>query len=291
MTHDDDDYKKQEQETRDNNWLIPSLGVKIPIPFEVGVLFKVIPERIAALSFGNDTGEEFLKSMERNLWNTLGFNPIPQTFKPVVEVVTNYSFFTGRKIIGQGMEDVESEYQVAPNTSRIAESIGKSIGASPIKVDHLIKGYTGSIGMYAIDIIDSILSLNSDETKAAKRFEQMPIIKRFAADPEARGNVTAYYELKDASDKFARTMNLLERTGDPKEFAEYINDNKGLFATRDYVLDLEKSMKELREMRAMVQSAPLSPTDKRDTLIEIGRMESNLTANIKDVRKLISSVQ
>ena len=46
LTHDDDDYKKQEQETRDNNWLIPSLGIKMPIPFEVGFLFKVIPERI-----------------------------------------------------------------------------------------------------------------------------------------------------------------------------------------------------------------------------------------------------
>lgn len=291
MVHDDEEWKSQEQETRDNNWIIPSAGLKIPIPFEVGVLFKVIPERIAALALGNDTGEEFLSSMQRNLVNTLGFTPMPQTAKPLFEVATNYSFFTGRKIIGQGMEDVESEYQVAPNTSRIAESIGKAIGASPIKVDHVIKGYTGSIGMYAIDIIDSILGLNSDETKAAKRFEQMPIIKRFAADPEARGNVTAYYELKDASDKFARTMNLLERTGDPKEFAKYVNENKGLFATRDYVLDLEKSMKEMREMRAMVQSAPLSPTDKRDTLIEIGRMESNLTANIKDVRKLISSVQ
>jgi hypothetical protein len=45
LTHDDEEYKKQEQETKDNNWLIPSLGIKIPIPFEIGVIFKVIPER------------------------------------------------------------------------------------------------------------------------------------------------------------------------------------------------------------------------------------------------------
>jgi hypothetical protein len=208
-----------------------------------------------------------------------------------VEVVTNYDFFTGRKIIGQGMEDVESEYQVAPNTSKVAESIGKSIGASPIKVDHLIKGYTGSIGMYAIDVIDAILDLNGESPKAAKRFEQMPIIKRFAADPEARGNVTAYYELKDASDMFARTSNLLERTGDPAEFAKHLTEHKGLFATRDYVLNLEKDMKQLRELKTLVQTAPMSATDKRDTLVEIGRMENNLTANIKEVKKIISSVQ
>ncbi len=31
---------------------------------------------------------------------------------------------------------------------------GKTLGLSPLKVDHLIKAYTGTIGMYAVDTID-----------------------------------------------------------------------------------------------------------------------------------------
>jgi hypothetical protein len=189
------------------------------------------------------------------------------------------------------MEDVDSVYQTGPGTSRVAEAIAGMIGASPMKVDHLIKGYTGSIGMYITDIADMVLDINSDSPKASKRFEQLPIIKRFAVDPEARGNVTAYYELKDASDVLVRTMNLLEKSGKPEEFADYVSKNVGLLATRDYVLDLEKEMKALREMKQTIRSLSVSGDEKRDMLVEIGRMENNLTANIQEVKKTIASMK
>jgi len=185
LTHDDEEYLKQEQETRDNNWLFPSLGIRIPIPFEVGVLFKTIPERLLEYAFGNDTGKDLADSMKRNLISTFAFNPIPQTFLPLVEARTNYSFFTMRPIVGQGMEGVAKEYQVAPGTSEFAKKLGKSLGESPIVIDHIMQGYTGSMGMYAVDLIDAILLGNDASPKPAKRFEQMPVIKRFALDKEA----------------------------------------------------------------------------------------------------------
>jgi hypothetical protein len=176
MTHDEDEYKKQEQETRDNYWLIPSLGIKIPIPFEVGVIFKVIPERIASLAFGTDTTEDFAKAMKRNFVSTFAFNPIPQVVLPLVEAKTNYSFFTGRPIIGQGLEGVAPEFQVGSNTTRLAQWLGKTTGQSPTMIDHVVGGYTGTFGMYAMDALDAIMTSNSDTPKASKRFEQMPLI-------------------------------------------------------------------------------------------------------------------
>ena len=50
-------------------------------------------------------------------------------------------------------------------------------------------------------------------------------------------------------------------------------------------------MKELREMRQTVQSMPIAGDDKRDMLVEIGRMENNLVSNIGDIKKLIASMQ
>jgi hypothetical protein len=218
VTHDDDEYKRQEQETRDNYWLIPSMGVKIPIPFEVGVMFKVIPERIMEYAFGSDTGKDFIKSMGRNLWGTLGFQPIPQAALPIVETMANYSFFTGRSIVGQGMEEVAPEFQVGPGTSKLAEAIGRGIKMSPMKIDYLLRGYTGTMGGYAADLFDSILDLGSEAPKAAKRFEQMPILRRFLVDPEARGQVTAYYEMKNNVDEITRTSNFLQKTMDYKDW-------------------------------------------------------------------------
>ena len=296
LTHDDDEYKKQEQETRDNNWLIPSLGIKIPIPFEVGVIFKVIPERITAYMLGNDTGQDLMKSAKRNLTSTFGIQP-PQAILPVLEVVTNYSFFTGREIVGQGMEDIDKQFQVKPNTTKLAQAIGnltsfktasgESWGVSPIEIDHLISGYLGGLGMYMADAIDTVIDMNSDIPKPSKRFEQMPVIKRFALDPKARGNITAYYELKNAVDETVRTDNYLTRTMKMDAKGEYMQDYAGLLLTKDYVNSLEKSMKEFREMKTMIQSSSMSADDKRDALSAVIDAENSLTANIKDIKKAI----
>jgi hypothetical protein len=285
MTHDDEEYKKQEQETRDNYWLLPKLGVKIPIPFEVGVIFKVIPERIAEYAFGNDTGKDLAKSMKRNLMSTFAFNPIPQVVLPIVEAKTNYSFFTDRAILSQGLEGVAPEFQVGSNTSRLAKWIGKTTGQSPVMVDHIISGYTGTFGMYAVDAISSVMDANGDSPKASKRFEQMPVIKRFALDPEARGNVTAYYELKDSVDEIVRTSNFLERTMNFQDMVDYSEGTAKLLATQDFIKILDKDMKEMNEMAGQVRASAMDADQKRDMLTAIGRAQNGLTANIKDIKK------
>ena len=285
LTNDEEEYKKQEQETKDNYWLFPSLGIKIPIPFEVGVIFKVLPERLMALTIGEDTAKDFRESMARNIRSTLAIDYLPQTIKPIVEVESNFSYFTRRPIIGQGLDGVGDPFQVGPTTSLVAEKIGKQIGMSPMKVDHLINGYTGTIGMYMVDALDAIMDMNSDSPKASKRFEQMPVLKRFALDPEARGNVSAYYEMKNSVDEVVRTSNLLERTSNYKEWGPYMEDNIKLLATKDYILDLENSMKEFREMQVLIRSSSLSADEKRDALLNITKAQNALTSNIQLLKK------
>ena len=286
-THDDDEYKRQEQEVRDNNWLFPAAGIRIPTPFEVGTLFKVIPERLLEYSFGTDTGKDLSESMTRALISTFAFNPIPQTVLPLVEARTNYSFYTMRPIVGQGMEGVAPEYQVGPNTTQIAQSVGKTLGVSPMKIDHIVNGYTGTMGMYVVEAIDQILSMNDASPKASKRFEQMPVIKRFALDKEAKGTVTAYYDLKNSVDQVVRTMNLMERTGQGKEMGEYIKDHVRMFGMRDYVSGVEKDMKQLREATVKIRSSSMDPDAKRDALRAINEAQNQLTAHIRYIKKAI----
>jgi GrpB-like predicted nucleotidyltransferase (UPF0157 family) len=229
--------------------------------------------------------------MIRAAVSTFAFNPIPQTVKPVLEAYVDYNMFTMRPILGQGMKDIEPEFQVGPSTSNFAKMLAQNLGLSPIKVDHIIKGYTGTIGMYAIDTIDIMLDQFGDSPKPTKRFEQLPVIKRFASDPEARGFVTQYYELKDAVDTTVRTMNLLEKTGQYEEYAEYLVKNQGTLAFKDYVRDTEKTMTDLREMRTAIGSSTMTGDEKRDSLLEISRMESAITANIQEIKKAIAQAQ
>ena len=147
------------------------------------------------------------------------------------------------------------------------------------------------MGQYIVDVMDSVLGQFGTSPKADKRFEQMPVLKRFALDPQARGSVTAYYDLKNSVDTFARTSALLEKTARPEEFAKYLQDNIGLLAVKDYVSDLEKTMKELREMRRMIQFSGMSGAQQREALDAIGDAENNLTRNIQTVKKAISELK
>jgi hypothetical protein len=211
----------------------------------------------------------------------LAFNPIPQTFVPIVEAVTNYDFFTMRPIVGQGLEGVAPEYQIGPRTSRLGETLGKAIGISPMKVDQIIQGYTGTLGQYMSDLIDSVYDLHTENPKASKRFEQMPVFKRFMIDPDARGQVTAYFDLKNAVDEATRTANLLERSMDFKEWGKYYSENIGLFAVKDYVLDMDKTLKEYREMKNMIRSLPMDADAKRDNIRAITQIENMMVSNIQ----------
>jgi hypothetical protein len=144
------------------------------------------------------------------------------------------------------------------------------------------------MGMYMVSALDSVMSMNDDSPNASKRFEQMPIIKRFALDPEARGTVTSYYELKNATDQAVRTSNLLERTMNFEERGEFMRDNIKMLAAKDYILDMEKTMKEFRQMQVMIRSSKMDADAKRDALLRINQAQNALTANINTLKANVS---
>lgn len=281
-----DEYEKQEEETRDNNWIVG--GYKIPIPFEVGVLFKTIPERIMRWAFGTDTGKDFAKAMQRAIISTFAFNPMPQTIRPIYEVAADHSFFTGRPIISESMKDVAPEYQVNPGTTKGAQILGKALGYSPIKIDHLWKGYTGTMGMYLADVVDSVLDLFEDSPKPTRRLEQLPVIRRFLADPEARGRLTQFYELKRAVDVFVRTSNLLDTTFKPEERLKYIKENYGLWLVQETVRDMDKALSESNKMRQEIINSKLSGDEKRDKLLRIDRYQNKIVEQIQVLKQIAS---
>jgi hypothetical protein len=159
-----------------------------------------------------------------------------------------------------------------------------------MKVDHVIKGYTGTMGMYLVDMIDSILSSNDASPKADKRFEQMPIIKRFAIDKEAKGTVSAYYDLKNSVDEVVRTVNLLERTGKAEDIEAYVAKNAAMFGAQDYVKAIESEMKGLREALVKVRSSDMTGAEKQEAISELTEAQNQLTSQIKLFKKELSKL-
>jgi hypothetical protein len=286
LASDTDEYKTAEPETRDNYWIFGN--VRIPIPFEIGTLFKVFPERILGYFFGQDTGADLKESIIRNITSTLAFNPIPQALLPLVENTANYSFFTGKPIVGMGLEGLEAKYQAGASTSILAQEIGKATNYSPAKIDNLIKGYTGTLGTYAAMMLDSVMRGEGDPTKASLKLEQMPVFKRFFSPSEGTGTISAYYDLKSAVETSTRTINFLERTGNTEDLQQYMIGKGGkLQAIKPYIQTLDKDMTMLRDTRKMVMMSQMEPDKKREVLDNIRSAEVGLTSRIQSVRKML----
>jgi hypothetical protein len=289
MVSDDEDYKRLSKEERDNNWIIPAIQVgdkpfRFPIPFELGVLFKVLPERALEYSFGTDTGKDLRESLLRNAMSTLSFNPIPQAVLPLVENATNHSFFTGEPVIGRGVEGLAPQYQYNGGTSELSKKLGKELEYSPQKIENLIRGYTGTLGTYAMMMIDAALTSEGDPVKATKRMEQYPVIKRFFAGDS--GTISAYYDLKEEVDTVVQTVNNLQRTGNAEELKTYLEQNKNVYALKNYVSILDKSLKQYNQAGKMInESKTMTADEKREALDKIKEAQLQLTEKVRILRK------
>jgi hypothetical protein len=285
LASESDEWKRASKETRDNNWIIGK--VKIPIPFEIGVLFKVAPERLLEYAFGNDTGADLVEAAVRNIGSTLKVVPIPQAFLPIVEEAANYSFFTGQDIVGRGMENVAAPFQQGAGTSEFAKQMGQALGLSPLRIDHMISGYSGTMGTYAAAVIGAVINTVSgnEATRPSMGMEQIPVLKRFFASDKSGGTIDAFYSLKKQVDEVVRTQHELQSRGNPDQYVEYMEKNGQLLGVKQLVSNIDKQLTNLRNMRNMINFSKIDPDDKREALNNIREAENQITSRIREIRK------
>jgi len=61
-----------------------------------------------------------------------------------------------------------------------------------------------------------------------------------------------------------------------------------MLATKDYILDLEKTMKEFRQAQVMIRSSKMDADAKREALLRINQAQNALTANINMIKASVT---
>ena len=302
LTSDDEEYKKATDEQRDLNWLIPTgtgVPIRIPVPFEVGLIFKTIPERIfdtypVAEVFGKPgqtSKRELTESITRGVVSTLEINPFGmQLFAPIAEASLNYNFFTGGPVVPV----YTSNNAIAGLLSResnteISKFIGKALNISPIKVDHVLYGYTGTIGSYILDSVDQFVLKNpkvtGDPTSAAPAMtmSDFPIMKRFLLNKFSSGDQQDFYRLRTAVQQFSQSMKRLE---EDKRYGEL----EAMLRSQGHLLDLKKEVNlisrrlgELRRERTEIEKSNLNPEEKQKTIQDI---QDEMDYYVRDIPEL-----
>lgn len=262
----DDDYENASEEVKNHNFLMN--GVKIPVapeflPLKVGI------EKAYRLA----TDQEFetgAKAARAELSAVAGLflgagDLTPTMIKPLLENMTNYSFFTGHNLVGfnQLSKDVnlrfnEGTSDFSKGISDMLQSIGgNALNISPIKLDNLIRGWFGTMGkdfLYTVDMMAGDKPMTS--------FNQLPLAGGMFYNMQGGALKSDFYDLKDEADRAYNTLNDYKKS-DPEKALEYYNEHRPLIALHTRLDKISDYLNQARkEKQYMIKAYPESAAER-----------------------------
>jgi hypothetical protein len=286
----DEEYQKLDDRQKIRSFIIPGTGVKIPVASEVAMLTKAIPEMTwQYINRGDTTNPMDSTKLMSAIGGSfadglLGPNLMPQALRAGVEVVTNHDFLTGHPIVGAGMEKLATSDQFTENTSELAKLIGKTGVISPLNLDHLLRGYGGTMASTVLYATDATANVFYNDKLPSTPIYKIPMISSFMYGPEGKGQLNDYYDLKDRSDEVTDTLNHRKKFGTHEDALEYRQDNAAMLSVRNQVNSISNRMKVLREQRKHIIASDLSSDEKRARIDEIDHRINSMVQNIGALR-------
>lgn len=278
INHDDDWYKELDENTKYTNWAIPLPGgthLLIPKPQEVGILFGSGIEALLNQMTGADP--HGMKEWARQYAEAMMPSLYPAVVRPLIEWMTNYSFWTGRNLVPASLQKAPSEMQFTSYTSELAKSLGdtwlaKSVKLSPIAIDNWISGWFGSAGRFIANMLNDPISYvrgNSRPSEPAKYWYEMPVIGSFVRQNGQNSEyVNRMYEIqKDMNDGYERSDAGKQRKGKKSSS----NKPKELKQVDTAVSSVSKLNKEIKAIR----NDPKKDPDRKRQEIDQRRTKIN----------------
>ena len=301
MSSGEDYYDEAGLQIRHNNWMLPG-GIKFPVPEELGAIFKVPAEMMVEYFMRNGTKEEMEASDATFTalkyafaqYSPIGgrMTPIPAAIKPVIEAVTNYSFFTGREL-----EGVYQRGQLLPsqrtrgNTSELAQAIskftesllGETNAISPIMIDNTLQGYFGSVA--------GIVTMGTDQLMNPDRMDR-PLQKywmlsNFLYDPVGSRRLDEFYELRSKTFGVKGTLDKLAKE-DPDaavKFAnEHINELSLAQGIGSALGQLSDTRKYKNYLNSKIAAQSMNQDERKTSMEETRRIEQELVGWLREVQ-------
>ena len=214
-------YRRRNDWEKDMYWLVDLGGpkdfetiVKIPKPFEYGIVFGTATERFIEFMATEDPKafESFIGALGGGL-DPVGMTPTIMT--PFIEQFANRSLFTGAPLVPRAHEDWVEQYKFTPYTTELTKSIAGILAVvpglsdvelvSPVSIDNFIRAWTGGLGTQTRDAFDFAgrkLGVLKDPPKAAATLADMPLIKSFLVRNPGISNKP----IRDFFDKFNKNQ-------------------------------------------------------------------------------------
>ena len=273
LNKDNTAYQELPQWEKDTFFHIPTGDkfIKIPKPFELGLLYGTTFERMLQYFDDKSTGRNGVgfKGLGDRAIDTLLPDVLPTALSPIWEWWSNYSKFRQRNIVPQSQEKLPDKLQYGSNTSMVARKIGDTFNVSPYKVDNTIMGYGGNLARLGLDITDAISGAN--EKRPTKGVTELPEIRRFFAKPyQSSDSVQRVYDDFKEQEKLHNELKLTGQRPegyDPKLYNKLKNAQNSFKA-------INKASKKI------IDSETMSSDAKREKLDKLNIQKANVARGV-----------
>ena len=264
-------------------------GYKIPTAKELGFIYKTIPERVVQYMRRSGTPEEqsagdALTGLLKSALSAYGSpNTVPSTIRPILEDMTNYSFYLQRPLESASMQAKEPGQRFDASTSELAKRLGESLNMSPIKIDNLMRGWFGMGGSTGLLITDAVLN----PTRPDRPAYQLPFGSIFLYNTEGSRPLSEFYDLHEKTAQAVTTYNSLKQTN-PEKAQEFLEKRNTLIQIAP---TLNKTLEELtktRRMRNLLEQGDadelgISGEERRQMIDELKVYENDSTRYIREL--------
>jgi hypothetical protein len=272
---DDDDWKKREDWDRNAFWWFKIGGeaFRIPKPFEIGAIATLAERGLEYFTNPEMTGQRLRKNVYALLADNLSMNPIPQAVKPIMDLYANKDSFTGRPIETMGMERVQPQYRYTQNTSMVARGLSLASGgtASPVQVDHLLKGYFSWLGTFVVGGADMALRpLTGQPTRPTADYWKLATqgIVQDANSGSSRYVSQMYEQAKELEQAYG-TYRMLLKEGHIAEAKDFLAENRESIVHYRSVEHVKQAETKYNEMIRIIERSNKDPDEKRALIQQI----------------------
>ncbi|MHA3454632.1 LPD38 domain-containing protein [Yersinia enterocolitica] len=274
LNWDDKRYEELQDWDKDTYWhaWIGGQHIRFPKPFEIGLMFGTLPERFIRALGGKDTGAKFGKLVAHNFMETMAFNPIPQVAMPIAEAYVNYDFFKGGPIENMADSNLMAGARYNDQTSLLMREVGEATNMSPKMLDHIVMGYTGSLGGYVMGATNLLMrNLKDYGETPSMRLDELPVIKSFfrGSDPAKSTQFTEdFYRMMTEANQINSTINSFRKQGRGDDANELIEDNRGKLSQRQGLTATQKQVKALNAQIEMMRRDRILTADQKREKID-----------------------
>lgn len=224
-------------------------------------------------------------------------NSIPVALRPVVENLTNHSFFMGRPLESQTQQKLDANLRFNSSTSDSMKGLSDVLFAmgipySPIKLENLFRGILGTTAGLTLGMADAMVNpTRTDRPLHKDLLAQMSGASTFMKDAIGKRQIDELYTLNEkTSAAEASYKKLVEE--DPEKADAYYDENFALIA---YSPIIKKKLDELSKLRKEVEMLDkqegVPPDERRRQIDEVLMIQNEVAQDVFAIRNEINQLK